>query len=173
MEYKTFKVGDLFDLQAPKGDIQIKKVKEGTVPFVSTADENNGIQAYIDDNADGKSIKFKAKQITMSILSKAFYQPDDFFGIGHGVLWVLSCKAQQLSELQSLYICTLINQYRDKYDYVTKLNASKAAATEIQLPVTESGEPDWQYMEQYMQQIMTDIQDEYTTIKEYQKVNTD
>lgn len=174
MKYKTFTLGQLFDVSVTKGDIKPgKNTKDGDVPFVSANDTNNGIAAYIDETGDGKAVQFQGNKITIGLFCTAFYQPSSFFAAAHGRLFVLTPKFN-LTELIGNYITTNINsQYKDQYNYNNFLTAAKIKDLEIQLPIDSQGNPDWAYMEQYMQQIMTNIQNEYTTIKEYQKVNID
>ena len=41
-----------------------------------------------------------------------------------------------------------------KYSYTDKCSANKAEAEMVALPATSDGQPDWQYMEDYMKSIM-------------------
>ncbi len=51
--WKQFRVGDLFEVLLPKGDMQPKLLTEGNVPLVSAGNENNGIVMFVEKKAMG------------------------------------------------------------------------------------------------------------------------
>lgn len=161
VNFGTFRLEQFFDVSVTKGDIKPgKNVEDGDVPFVSANDTNNGIAAYIDKAGDGKAVQFQGNKITIGLFCTAFYQPDSFFAAAHGRLFVLTPKFR-LTELVGNFITTIINtRYKDQYNYNNFLTATKIKDLEILLPIDSQGEPDWQYMEGYMKEIMDDCEKE-------------
>ena len=148
MKYKTFKVGDLFDCTKAKYT-QPKELIEGDIPYVSRSAENNGVIQYC-----GNGVISKGQCITIDGEGRyAFWQDIDF--VSGSNITVL--RNTNLNSLRALYLCSIFNSYVDDYSYQNVRTLGRVQAEEIQLPVTDSGEPDWTYMEQYMQQIMNDM----------------
>lgn len=152
--WKAFRIGELFEVLLAKGDIQPKQVADGTIPLVSAGNEDNGIVSFIDAAGDGVSEMFPAGCITVSMFGKAFYQPECFYAVSHGRINVLRSKIE-FSSIAGAFLATcLSHMLGSKYDYATMCTQKKLVSEEIYLPVTADGQPDWAWMEQYMQQQM-------------------
>lgn len=152
--WKAFRIGELFEVLLAKGDIQPKQVADGTIPLVSAGNEDNGIVSFIDAAGDGVSEMFPAGCITVSMFGKAFYQPECFYAVSHGRINVLRSKIEFSSIVGAFLAACLSHVLGSKYDYATMCTQKKLVNEEIYLPVTADGQPDWTWMEQYMQQQM-------------------
>ena len=53
-----------------------------------------------------------------------------------------------------LFMKVVILQQKSKFGYLYKFNAERMTNTRIMLPVTDSGTPDYEYMEQYAKNMM-------------------
>ena len=51
-----------------------------------------------------------------------------------------------------MFLCTILNKLSYKYQYGRKLNGNRLKNEVIMLP-TKDGEPDWQYMEDYIKSL--------------------
>ena len=67
-------------------------------------------------------------------------------------------RNNNLNEQNGKYICTLIRIACSDWEYSNMGNKDRLASIIIKLPVTPSGEPDWQYMEKYMKDVMEDTE---------------
>ena len=152
--WKAFRIGELFEVLLAKGDIQPKQVADGTIPLVSAGNEDNGIVSFIDAAGDGVSEMFRAGCITVSMFGRAFYQPECFYAVSHGRINVLRSKIEFSSIVGAFLAACLSHVLGSKYDYATMCTQKKLVNEEIYLPVTADGQPDWTWMEQYMQQQM-------------------
>ena len=152
--WKAFRIGELFEVLLAKGDIQPKQVADGTIPLVSAGNEDNGIVSFIDAAGDGVSEMFSVGCITVSMFGKAFYQPECFYAVSHGRINVLRSKIEFNSIVGVFLAACLSHVLGSKYDYATMCTQKKLVSEEICLPVTSDGQPDWAWMEQYMQQQM-------------------
>ena len=152
--WKEFNLGDLFDIKLAKGDIQPNLVSEGKIPLVSAGNENNGIVKYIDSNGDGVSEMFCSGCITISMFGKAFYQTEPFYAVSHGRINILEPR-YDISENVGLFLSTIINRlFLGKYGYATMCTRTRIEKEAILLPAKSDTEPDWEYMEAYVAELM-------------------
>ena len=56
---------------------------------------------------------------------------------------------------------TVILMQKKKFGYLYKFNADRMAHTSIMLPVTDAGEPDYDFMEQFGRKIMLNKYNQY------------
>lgn len=145
------RLGDYFDFETGK-DMLPTKEKDGDIPVVCLGSNNNGIGLYIAENPKHKL--YNKGCITIAGWAGglfAFYQEQKFYVKGRVKIAI---PKQPLSKLAGLFMCTMIDSESWKYTYAEKASGDKLPNTELYLPVTSTGEPDWQYMEDYMRNIM-------------------
>lgn len=147
-----FRVGDLFDVSRPSSRSS-QNYNEGDMPFVASGNFNNGVTAYLQPKDDNDYDEGGC--ITVSAVDGyAFYQKDRFLGRGGAGSSIMMLRNYNLNELNGKYICTLIRKACSDWEYSNMGNKNKLTDTIIRLPITSTGEPDWQYMEDYMRRIM-------------------
>ncbi len=147
-----FRIGDLFDVSRPASRSS-RNYDEGDMPFVASGNFNNGVTAYLKPKDDNDYDECGC--ITVSAVDGyAFYQEDKFLGRGGAGSSIMMLRNDNLNELNGKYICTLIRKACSDWEYSNMGNKDKLVDTMIWLPTTSIGEPDWQYMEDYMKQIM-------------------
>ena len=152
--WKQFRIGDLFEIELAKGDIQPKQVEDGDVPLVSAGNEDNGIVATIDVVGDGISEIFPGGCITVSMFGKAFYQNAPFYAVSHGRVNILRMVVP-ISDLSGLFVAGCLNrQFANKFGYTAMCTRTRLLSEIITLPATPAGDPDWAYMDAYMSEIM-------------------
>lgn len=143
--WKEFRVGDIFPKKKVKHFSAIPEM-EGTTPFVSSTSVNNGIVTYVDE--DG----IKGNCITVSTNGDCFdcfYQP---------VSVALSNDAEalynaNLNKYNAMFIISVLTLEKNKYGYGRKPKNDKVYDTIIKLPVDTNGNPDWQFMENYIKSL--------------------
>lgn len=154
-----FLVSDIFD------NLKIKRyqkipTKIGSVPFVSSISNNNGIV---------KLCTIKANQnhaITVSTNGDCFdcfWHPYEFCASTD--VEILNCKNHIMSDNQALFICTVLRRNKEKYWYNFKPKSNKVWETKIMLPakiINGQKVPDWNFMENYIANIF------FNTLKKYQ-----
>lgn len=154
VDWKAFRLGDLFEVLLAKGDIQPKQISDGDIPLVSAGNEDNGIVAMIDAAGDGVSEMFPAGCISVSMFGRAFYQTEAFYAVSHGRINVLKPMCQ-FSYEQGLFITSCLNRaFAHKFDYATMCTQKKLMSEMIHLPATPDGQPDWAYMDAYMSEVL-------------------
>lgn len=150
--WKWFKIKELFEVRLTKGDIIADKVEEGDVPLISSGEGNNGVVKYINKNGDGKAETFKANSITLDMFCHANYQPRDYYAVGHGRVNILLPRFE-INVYIGLFICSLMNKESYRFSYGRAVYSSVAEEMKIKLPATPSGNPDWQFMEDYIKSL--------------------
>ena len=80
-----------------------------------------------------------------------FYQPIDFT-CSHSVTPV-KLKNAKLNQYIAMFLCTLIRLERYRWTYGRKWRPIRMPKSQIKLPVTPQGKPDWQFMENYIKSL--------------------
>lgn len=147
-----FKIKEFFSVELSKGDIKLDDMSAGPVPLISSGETNNGIVGYIDSGGDGKAEIFPRNRITLDMFGNAFYQDEPFYAVSHGRVNILNPKFD-LTLNVGLFICTIINQEQYKYSYGRAVYSGVAEKMDIKLPIKSNGEPDWEFMENYIKSL--------------------
>jgi hypothetical protein len=148
-KWVSFRIGDLFTVELSKGDIKLDEMEEGVIPLISAGEQNNDVVGYIDRNGDGRAEMFPANRITVDMFCNAYYQDEPFYAVSHGRVNILNPKFN-LTKNIGLFIVSLIKQEQYKYSYGRAVYSGVAENMEIKLPIDSNGDPDWQFMENYI-----------------------
>lgn len=148
-QWRFFKIKDFFKVELSKGDIKLDEMESGTVALISSGETNNGVVGYIDEKGDGKAKIFPPNRITIDMFGNAFYQSEPFYAVSHGRVNILTPKFN-LTKGIGLFISSLIRQEQYKYSYGRAVYRGVAEEMDIHLPTTQSGEPNWEWMENYI-----------------------
>ena len=150
-EWGEFFIGDLFKVKRPKARSE-KDYKEGSYPFVASGNFNNGVIRYCEPHNETLD---KGNCITVSpVDGSAFYQKGDFLGRGGAGSSILLLYCANINEYSGMFITRLIRQTCSKYNYGKMGNQDSIKRERILLPITNDGNPDYDYMEQYIKVIM-------------------
>lgn len=147
-QWKYFSLGNLFEVK--KGRRLTKaNMTSGFTPFVGAIDSNNGVSTYI-----GQKPIFKGNTITVNYdgngVAEAYYQPVPYWALDSvNVLY----PNFELTPNIALFLVTIIRKEKFRFNYGRKWHMQRMKESQIKLPVTKSGEPDWQYMENYIKSL--------------------
>ncbi len=83
------------------------------------------------------------------MFGNAFYQNESFYAVSHGRVKILNPKFNLTLNI-GLFISAVIKQEQYKYSYGRAIYSSVAENMNIKLPVDSNGNPDWQFMEDYI-----------------------
>lgn len=147
-----FDIAELFDMSLPKGDLQVKKVDDGDIPLITPSNFNNGMIQRISEHS--KSTLYGKGSLTVDMFGNAYYQEEDFFVTAHGHVNVLIPKTTLNVYTGTFLASTIRAMFFDKYGFNEMCTQKVLKAESIWLPITSTGGPDWQYMEDYMRRIM-------------------
>lgn len=143
----------LFEVKLTEGDIMADRVDDGPVPLVSSGGTNNGIVKFICEEGDGIAKIFPGNTITLDMFCHAYYQKSKFYAVGHGRVNVLIPKFK-MNQYVAIFIVSIINKEQYKYSYGRAVYSSVAAKIQIKLPIDKQGEPDWDFMGNYVKKIL-------------------
>lgn len=147
-EWARFKIEDLFVVQ--KGTrLTRADMIPGGIPFIGATLENNGVTAHI-GNAEHihpsgvMTVAYNGQKAT----GKAFWQPKPFWASDD--VNVLYPKFDLTEEI-ALFLQPLFWEAGRPYAYDDKWSKEKMERTELTLPAKSDGNPDWEYMKEYME----------------------
>ena len=167
--WKSFRVGELFDIHPTKAYKFTNSIlfdENGTNPVVVNSSYNNGIGGYT-----SYPTTEKGGIITFSDTTSAdaiFYQGEDFVGYPHIQGMYPTGKYKDCWSEKSLLFFVSIFRSRainSHYDYVNKFTRDSAKEMVVMLPVDKTGNPDFAYMEEYMQNLGSAVSSSLTALR--------
>jgi len=146
--WNWFKISDLFEVTGTKTTKKeiIQESGVGIYPYVTTQATNNGVEGYYNLFTE----KGNVMVIDSAVKGFCSYQEQNFSASDH--VEKLSPKFK-LNKFIGLFLQTIINLEQFRYSYGRKFNQIKIRATKIKLPVDKNGNPDWQFMEDYIKSL--------------------
>lgn len=150
------KISDIFDMKQGKTlSIENKNRYTGNIPCINGSSVNNGILCFLSE--DIQNIGFELQKAPCLSLSRVgnsgltFFQNQDFFIADNA--FSLKLKNGISSKYVFLFLSTILDQEIPKYNYGRIVGKNKYLNKEIKLPVTKDGQPDWQFMENYIKSL--------------------
>ena len=147
IKWSAFAVSDFFDIFTGS-DLILSRTNKGKIPVVTHQEGNNGISMF----AEELSRPLLDHEDTISLADrgtfKAYTQPTDFY-IGTRVK-ALKFKDNPVTENILLFLTTVINAQQKLFSY--GYNATNnVGRINIMLPVDSEGNPNWTYMEEFVE----------------------
>ena len=146
--WKIFLYDDIFTIVRGESEYLIN-MNEGGYPYISTSSKNSGIIAYVDE------FNHENNKITLSYdgtVGEAFYHTNRFFASEK--IAVLDLKNYKLNKYIAMFLTTLIRLEQYRFNYGLKWSIeSRMRKSIINLPVDSFGNPDWQFMEDYIKSL--------------------
>jgi hypothetical protein len=146
--WQEFQFDELFDIAKGKRLTKANMI-EGDIPFIGASAFNNGITAFVDVDHHihpGNTITIAYN----GSVGNAFYQPVDFFACDD--VNVLHPKFK-LNRYIAFFLITMIEQLRNQFGFGRKWNLERMLESQLKLPVDKAGQPDWQFMENYIKSL--------------------
>lgn len=147
-KWKWFKYVDIFDIKKGKR-LTKEDIVEGLTPFIGAIDSNNGYREYI-----GQDPIHEGNTITVNYngsgVGEAFYQPNPFWASDD--VNVLYPKFN-LNKYIAIFLISLIRKEKFRFSYGRKWEMERMNESIIKLPVDKKGNPDWQFMEDYIKSL--------------------
>lgn len=159
-EWGVFLIGDLFSVKRPPARNK-DNYEVGDIPFVASGSVNNGVMKCCKPLEDEKLDE--AGCITVSpVDGSAFYQPYHFLGRGGAGSSILMLYADNMNLYSGQFIAKMIsNTCACKYTYGHMGNKDGIKRERIMLPIDENNNPDYQFMEDYVKELMARKREQY------------
>ena len=153
MEYKTYKISELFDIHPTKAYKYTNAMlfsKDGTTPVVTNTSENHGRAGFSTLKPTEHDIITFSDTGTKSPES-FYYQKGNFIGYPH--VQGMYPYSRDWTEKSLLYVIALLRkQTSGKYDYCAKMTRNDILNIKISLP-TKNGNIDFQKIESFIDEI--------------------
>lgn len=165
-EWNEYALEELFSVGAGKRLTNADKI-DGNRPFVGATDNSNGITGFV-GNRNTSCDKNVLGVNYNGAPCIAFYHPYEcIFTDDVKRLHLLHHKD---NEYVLLFFKVIVMQQRTKYSYGYKFKEKRMLRQKLMLPVTDSGEPDYAYMEQYVKNMMLRKYEQYLAFIDKQNV---
>ena len=156
-EWKEFFLEDLFVVKAGKRLTNADKI-DGKRPFVGATDNMNGVTGFVDNtnNSLDKNVLGVNYNGAPCI---CFYHPYEC--IFTDDVKRLHLKKHEDNAYVFLFMKSIIMQQKNKYSYGYKFNERRMLRQLLLVPVDDNDEPDYQFMEDYMKELMVTKRKQY------------
>lgn len=168
-KWKEFVIGELFDIHPTKAYKLTNSslyAEDGKNPVVVNSSFNNGIGGYsrLENTENGNIVTFSDTTSADAI----FYQKNPFIGYPHiQGMYPIGEYKNKWNEKSYLFF---ISVFRSRaiglnFDYVNKFTREDAKKMTIKLPVDLNGNPNFAYMEEYMQNLESAVSSSLTALR--------
>lgn len=148
-KWLPFKLNDICIVQSGI-DIYDSERISGDIPYITSTSINNGIKYFV-SNVNKTMCKNSISVNRNGSVGFAFYHK-------YNALYSNDCRKLTLkkcnNEYISLFITNQIMRQKGKYGYGYKMGTARLLKQNILLPVNNNDKPDYEYMEQYIKNIM-------------------
>lgn len=151
MSWDSFSISDVFDI-LPGKRLVAADTTPGSRPFIGALDNNNGVARFVSDNNASLDRNVLGVNYDGNGMVIGFYHPYEC--IFSDSVKRFHLKSYKDKAFVLLFMKVVILQQKSKFGYLYKFNAERMTNTRIMLPVTDSGTPDYEYMEQYAKNMM-------------------
>ena len=145
--WKEFKYTDIFDTITIGKSIDLNKLEEGDINYVGRTEENNGVTAKVSKYNDQEP--YKGNCITVPMVGNALkstYQNSPFYVSQN----ILILRSRNLNKYNAIFFNVIIRMDEFRFCYGRTLSIDRFKQLTIKLPATPEGEPDYQFMEDYI-----------------------
>ncbi|WP_293846065.1 restriction endonuclease subunit S [uncultured Parolsenella sp.] len=143
-EWRPYSIGQIFDIRSGKR-LESRNRKQGSRPFIGALDNSNGVAGFTADNNSSLDSNVLGVNYNGNGVCLGFYHPYEC--IFSDDVKRFHLNKHEGNEFIYLFLKVAIQQQKSKFGYLYKFNATRMARQAIMLPATNSGEPDFIFME--------------------------
>ena len=159
-KWDKFKIEDIFNIESTKFKQNIMDLKEGEIPLVSSTEYNNGVSGFYDIEDKYLDSNFISINNDGSV-GFAFYHDYKCVITNHCRKLKFKEEKYRYNEFISLFVCNQIMEQKDKYNFGYAFGLNRLKRQYIMLPIDDSGNIDYEYMEQFVKNITYDQYKKY------------
>ncbi|WP_201790324.1 restriction endonuclease subunit S [Campylobacter sp. P0103] len=146
IEWGEFKLNELFNIERGTRFIKSKR-KSGKIPLVTAGEQNQGVAEFI---AYDDELKIYENHLTIDMFCNCFYRNYKFLCDDN--ILVLLPKID-IGNKSLLFMTSAINKDKTKFGYEKQYRQKSFAEHKIKLPITASGEIDFEFMESFVAEL--------------------
>jgi len=151
--WEWFNVNSLFQsLEKCKCSNATELLEDGTdIAYIGAKKNENGVMRYVKYDESlvtrGNCIVFIGDG--QGSVGYCLYQPDDFIGS----TTLVAGYNENLNPYSAQFLVTILDMERYRYSFGRKYNKNAIMNSKIKLPANSTGNPDWQFMEDYIKSL--------------------
>ena len=159
--------GDFYLSEVFSGVQRGKRLKKddhikGNMPYVSSSALNNGVDEFVSNEDRVRIFKNCLTLANSGSVGATFYQPFSFVASDH----ITKLENNNFNEFIYLFLSNITKRISEKYSFNREINDKRIQREKIVLPIDEKGNPDFDYMENYVKKL------EYGKLKKYVEQKT-
>ncbi len=159
-QYKYFTFDSVFDYKRGRR-YKTEDHSVGDVAYISSSGVNNGVDNYVSPPNFMTEYENKITFANSGSVCSFFYHPYKFVASDHVmVVWI---KDKELTKNIALFLKPIFEKLKYKYSFGREVNSDRLPKETLYLPIDRNGQPDWEYMENFIEIIRNKIQ--FTPIK--------
>ena len=150
VEWDEYFIDEIIDV---KSGVRLTKDEQekGRIPFIGSSDNHNGVTEFISNTNSSTSSNILGVNYNGSV-GYAFYHP--YNATFSDDVKRLSFKNGKNNQYTLLFLKHIIERQAKKYAYGYKFNGQRMKRQIVKLPSkSDSGQPDFEFMEQYMKRM--------------------
>lgn len=129
----------------------------GNIPYVSSTALDNGTDGTCGNNKDVRKFSDCLSLANSGSVGSCFYHPYEFVASDH----VTTLKRRDTNKDCYLALAVLVGRLGEKYDFNREINDTRISREKIMLPISDTGEPDYQYMAKYTRRKRNTLLEKY------------
>ena len=166
VEWGEFKLIDIFDIKDGYYNKKPPLDKDGTIPFLGATQNNNGITAFYRQetiekwdkvgNLSSKDVHLRffpgnCLAVTNNGSVGHIYYQLQMFTCSHDIT-PLYLKNYVLTKELAHFLIPLLQKSGESFEYGKKWRPKRMRKSKLMLPIDSQGQPNWQFMEDYIKQ---------------------
>lgn len=166
VEWGEFKLIDIFDIKDGYYNKKPPLDKDGTIPFLGATQNNNGVTAFYRKetiekwdkvgNLSSKDVHLRffpgnCLAVTNNGSVGHIYYQLQMFTCSHDIT-PLYLKNYVLTKELAHFLIPLLQKSGESFEYGKKWRPKRMRKSKLILPVNSQGQPNWQFMENYIKQ---------------------
>jgi len=124
----------------------------GKVPYVSSSALNNGVDDFVSNDKGVRKFSNCLSLANSGSVGSSFYEPFEFVASDH----ITHLECNKFNKYHYLFMATMTGRLSQKYNFNREINDKRISREIIFLPVAGSDEPDYEYMEKYSKNLLSE-----------------
>ena len=149
IKWEEFYLNEIFkDIQRGKRLTKAQFI-DGVKPYISSSATTNGVDSFVGNKEKVRVFENCLTLANSGSVGSTFYHPYQFVASDH----VTHLKNDNFNKYIYLFIASVIKRLESKYNFNREINDTRLKNEIILLPITETGDINYEFMEKYMKNI--------------------
>lgn len=161
--WRELKIGDIFEkidtgkIDGKAGDFPTSRDAEHEIPLLTSSSQNQGLTRFAPRSACPTILSNVISVASNGAAGETFYQEDEFAVLQDA--YAIRPIGRDIPNREcGLFLASIIGaRLRGNFDWSNKANWSKVRDLKIKLPVIETEEIDWRYMEKRIAELEAEL----------------